>query len=522
MRPDIRSQFSGLFPERQIRLPSPNSNASKLKRMSSVSSQTEFAIRIKRKPSLAEIHTLSLYNLTGEERQKHLKILMSDDCYFTEYTFDPCIEFIKDVRKSSTNSSNYAIKRSIGSQTFFAASDLIPSVTSDSHQTQTDVAVSKLPQKEEKLRELYKIKTNEKPKQPTLADINNIPKNKYKSVLTGPYTEFQSIPEWKDIKSRSGLKFDDVSLFSVIDSELSNKKTSLYPNDMGKLAHSTCELTSVVKNSTDVSSKAMNKNSREKFSLQINIPSSIQNMNSRRNSKKDLEDIARGQELKKYKRNQSTGSASNTSNSGLNSSSRTLSNSSNINYLSDVSGTKREHLKSIISSSVSSGRKSPTYTPNPFRKFKDDDVFESNPKKIELDNSAYYKPTKFLVDKTHPVSVSKSEGFKSRLQSSSAQSLTKPLYESKLFGGFTRDSDENTLIDVDFDSYNNQTSPKPYKTDRFQTQKATLKDENEKIEETIDVDFSIYDQDISKTYEPRKVSFYFYLRYGADLYFTKK
>ena len=46
-----------------------------------------------------------------------------------------------------------------------------------------------------------------------------------------------------------------------------------------KLSKSTCELTSVVKNSTDVSSKAMGKNLKpEKFTIQINIPSRINNM----------------------------------------------------------------------------------------------------------------------------------------------------------------------------------------------------------------------------------------------------
>ena len=155
-----------------------------------------------------------------------------------------------------------------------------------------------------------------------------------KRVLTGPYTEFQSVPEQKDSpKSRSDLKFDDISLFSVIDSDNKKKnkklagKSSLYPGEMARLAHSTCELTSVVENSTDVSSKAMNKKSAAKFTLQINIPSTIQNLDSRQNSRQALDSASRGQELKK--RNQSSGPAPGRGNPN----DRTLTNSSNVNCL---------------------------------------------------------------------------------------------------------------------------------------------------------------------------------------------
>ena len=450
---------------------------------STQSSQTEFAVRLKRKPSLAEIHTLSYYNLSDTERNKHLKRLMSGDAIYTDYEYDPCIEFINDVRKSKKNEISYiTVKRSIGCQTLFIADDLESNKTQTATQTPTP-AKKIVTNNEQELRAEFRAK--------------NKNANKQKAVLTGPHIEFQSCPEeWKSAKTTPVLKLNDISLYSVFDKFLEKNKNShkpqyLNPNELRKqLSKSTCELTSVVKNSTDVSSKAMGKNLKpEKFSIQINIPSRIQNLDDRINLSKRDEALMRVQEeinvkpTGKYKRNQSEGPSSG----------HTLSSvgtSTNSDY-------QRKHSSGIET-------------------YNEEELFESNPRNFQLDNSNFFKPATILIDRHRASSVSKSEALSPRFQTSSTLSLSKPNPQKRFFNfdketlATSIDVEDGTLIDVDFDSYNNLSSASSAFIDDSKETKREQNISQESDEEVIDVDFSVYDEDNSfYKYENRskKVSF---------------
>ena len=429
-------------------------------------------MRLKRKPSLAEIHTLSLFNLSEEERQEHLKKLLTGDSIYTEYKYDPCIEFINDVRKSNKNDISYiSVKRSIGCQTLFLASDLTPSLTESKQDEPSTKPVKKTDKKE----------TNDK----------------QSSVLTGPHIEFQSCPdEWKSNLKLASIQ--NISLYSVYDKFFDHSHVNANPNrsrrsnlangQMKNLSKSTCELTSVVKNSTDVSSKAMSKKFPEKFTLTINIPSTISNVDDGKLSNRDELFVQTQDFDRKYKRNQSE--------SGRNghNGSRTLSNSSNINYL-NVAGSSNNNNKKRSDLPVSQDHH---------------ETFESDPKTFQIENSNYFKPATVCVDRNRAASVSKSETLTPRLQSNSTYSLSKPFSDKKYYV-FNKDTfsnsidvDDGTLIDVDFDSYNNLNgaSPNSCLTDELDNDRSSGKylrtfETESQPEEKIEVDFSIYDEDKS-------------------------
>jgi hypothetical protein len=488
--------MSGLFTQGNKsvqREPSPPKYGPPIRMYSTVSSQTEFAVRLKRKPSLAEIHTLSYYNLSGVERAKHLSKLMKGDAIYTDYEYDPCIEFINDVRKSNKNEISYiSVKRSIGCQTLFQADDLTPSVReADTRGTQTQKVA---PNKEEtELRAEFRAKKDK--------NNNN---NKDKAVLTGPHIEFQSCPdEWKSNSTSPVLKLSDITLYSVFDKFLEKHKNYYKPSYLGmgetrKLSKSTCELTSVVKNSTDVSSKAMSKNLKpEKFTIQINIPSRINNMDDAdRLSKRDEALLRVQEEIKvkptgKYKRNQSEGPGRNLSGVGM---------STNSSYNQQH---QRQHAPDID-----------TYND-------DEELFETSPRNFTLDNSKYYTPASLLIDRNRASSVSKSEIVSPRFQSSSTHSLAKPIGQSNILN-FNKatltnsiDVDDGTLIDVDFDSYNNLSSNSSASVDErvypSPNNRSYQKPAQELEQEIIDIDFSVYEerQSIYK-YEKLKVSLVYY------------
>ena len=290
LRPDIRTQLNNLFASEnstQVNKSSVTPNNS----LSTTSSQTDFQINIKRKPSFAEYQSISCYTLTAEERAQRLKHLLNDRLG-EEYSFDPCLEFEKFLREPevepSANQLNfgYSKYRTVGSQTFFNKN--LIDCDDKNTQTQPLSGSSESSHENSPLHQGIKAKT--------VAYIENNKPDQIREVFRLKNKENDGLSYTQKSVYTTDTKKSNLNLFN--ESVLSKQDAT------NKLVKSAVEMTSVVDNSTFVSGKPGISN--EKFILQINYPSNL-NQNDEDALNESIQIGQAKQDLKKNNNNLNSG-----------------------------------------------------------------------------------------------------------------------------------------------------------------------------------------------------------------------
>lgn len=261
-----------------------NVNRPKVAKYSDSQIQTDLSFKdIKVKGQMnavySEVEILGFTYMTDEERNEHLKSLLSDECPIEKYSYDPCTEVTSFIRyndpsipvpRARSISSNrkqvpVAMTKSTGSQTLYTSSSIHRST-----QTINDYSNSTTSTENSPLHQFLITKTKATIK--TDSDGTNRIKEKFtlqnKKDQPIGYTQLSEYQTniGKNELIKSSLNIDKID---------QNKKTDNAENnedlDKKKLVKSTMEMTSVINNKTTVTGIS-GKDAPEKFTIQIINP----------------------------------------------------------------------------------------------------------------------------------------------------------------------------------------------------------------------------------------------------------